>query len=174
MYYCDECRKDRNWPESMAKSVGTCECCGKRELCNDVSSDRLSPEKDNNGDQIPVIHSYEDAIKAFQANEITGQPKSEVAAANTVKISDGHNFMFRKIMQQIRSCARKGEYSTHLISESWFDHDLVSRLRSLGYSVLHTDNLPGNQEIPQYARRKNIDIPCCDSPRIYVLIIEWF
>lgn len=41
MYYCDECRVKRGWPESMCKSRGPCEICGKIASCNDVSSRNL-------------------------------------------------------------------------------------------------------------------------------------
>ncbi len=47
MFYCDECREKRKWPESMHKSYGKCELCGKTSMCNDVPSKDL-PTSDNN------------------------------------------------------------------------------------------------------------------------------
>lgn len=41
MFYCDECRKTRGWPGSIAKSVGTCEICGDIAECHDRPSGSL-------------------------------------------------------------------------------------------------------------------------------------
>jgi hypothetical protein len=41
MFYCDGCASDRGWPESMARSRGRCEMCGRDRSCNDVSSKYL-------------------------------------------------------------------------------------------------------------------------------------
>ena len=41
MMYCDKCREERNWPESMARSLGPCECCGEKALCFDRKSSTL-------------------------------------------------------------------------------------------------------------------------------------
>ncbi len=41
MFFCETCRKDREWPESMFKSVGPCEVCGKKSECNEVKSSLL-------------------------------------------------------------------------------------------------------------------------------------
>lgn len=35
MFYCEECRKDRDWPTALAQSHGTCEMCNKTALCHD-------------------------------------------------------------------------------------------------------------------------------------------
>ena len=47
MFYCDDCRKKKAWPESFSRSLGKCEICGKVAACNDVSSSQLPkpPEK---------------------------------------------------------------------------------------------------------------------------------
>lgn len=42
MFYCTECQLRNKWPISIVKSLGTCEVCGKRDLCNDVMSSNLS------------------------------------------------------------------------------------------------------------------------------------
>lgn len=41
MFFCDECRKKKNWPESFLKSKGPCEVCGEVRVCNDVKSSFL-------------------------------------------------------------------------------------------------------------------------------------
>ena len=38
MFYCNECRKKNDWPESMFRSYGRCEVCGKVGSCFDVAS----------------------------------------------------------------------------------------------------------------------------------------
>ena len=43
MYFCDPCRGKKQWSESMAKSEGPCEVCGKTSVCNDVPSKYLPP-----------------------------------------------------------------------------------------------------------------------------------
>ena len=35
MFYCDECRTARDYPESFSKSKGKCEICGRTALCHD-------------------------------------------------------------------------------------------------------------------------------------------
>lgn len=48
MYYCDDCRKKRGWPESFfSKSTGRCELCGNSAVCNDISSSQLPPAKES-------------------------------------------------------------------------------------------------------------------------------
>ncbi len=41
MFFCEECRKERNWPESMARSQGRCEVCKENAVCYDVKSSLL-------------------------------------------------------------------------------------------------------------------------------------
>jgi hypothetical protein len=42
MFFCDECRRKNQWPESFMKSEGRCEICKTHSVCNDVPS-RLLP-----------------------------------------------------------------------------------------------------------------------------------
>lgn len=47
MFFCDACAKERGWPQSMFKSKGPCEMCGKVAVCNDVKSSALPlPKKE--------------------------------------------------------------------------------------------------------------------------------
>lgn len=45
MFYCDDCRRKNNWPISIQKSFGTCECCGKVTNCNNISHEFLTPTR---------------------------------------------------------------------------------------------------------------------------------
>lgn len=47
MFFCETCRVEKNWPDSIAKSHGPCELCRKTADCNDVPSKYLPmPKKD--------------------------------------------------------------------------------------------------------------------------------
>lgn len=42
MFYCEECRRQESWPETInVKSEGTCEVCGRRAICHDVPTKLL-------------------------------------------------------------------------------------------------------------------------------------
>lgn len=42
MFYCEECKNKRGWPESMSRSRGMCAICAKPGMvCYDVASSRL-------------------------------------------------------------------------------------------------------------------------------------
>lgn len=45
MFYCEDCRKKNNWPETASRSHGKCEMCGIVGLCYDVPSSRLPEPK---------------------------------------------------------------------------------------------------------------------------------
>lgn len=38
MFFCEDCRRERNWPNSIGRSHGTCELCQTRADCYDVPS----------------------------------------------------------------------------------------------------------------------------------------
>jgi hypothetical protein len=57
MFYCNECAKEKGYPETIIKSDGLCEVCGKHALCNDMSCSKLPMSKEVN-------------INAFQANNM--------------------------------------------------------------------------------------------------------
>lgn len=46
MFYCDKCAEERDYPESFSKSVGRCELCNEKSVCNDVPSSRLPLPKE--------------------------------------------------------------------------------------------------------------------------------
>lgn len=45
MFYCEPCRAENNWPDSISRSSGKCECCGKSAICWDRPSSSLPPAK---------------------------------------------------------------------------------------------------------------------------------
>ncbi len=45
MFYCEECREKKGWPEGVAMSGGACEICGQRKTCYDVPSTHLPRPK---------------------------------------------------------------------------------------------------------------------------------
>lgn len=45
MFFCGKCEKKNDWPNSIFKSFGRCEVCGKSAECNDVPSSYLPMPK---------------------------------------------------------------------------------------------------------------------------------
>ena len=43
MFYCEECRAEKNWPKSLARSFGRCELCHKEAECYHTPSRDLPP-----------------------------------------------------------------------------------------------------------------------------------
>lgn len=41
MFYCNECAENNGFPETIIKSEGRCELCGKHRICNDCPSSKL-------------------------------------------------------------------------------------------------------------------------------------
>lgn len=55
MFYCKPCGSERNWPDTMFKSQGACEVCGKGAVCSEVPSSTLpSPAP------VPAVYAQED------------------------------------------------------------------------------------------------------------------
>jgi transcription initiation factor IIE alpha subunit len=42
MFYCENCREKRDYPESFMRSYGKCEMCGSVAVCYDVNSSILA------------------------------------------------------------------------------------------------------------------------------------
>lgn len=46
MFYCDDCAEKNGYPQSIIRSVGPCEVCGKVDVCSDMPSSNLpKPEE---------------------------------------------------------------------------------------------------------------------------------
>lgn len=41
MFFCEKCRNENQWPDSLFKSRGKCEVCDQFATCNDVPSKYL-------------------------------------------------------------------------------------------------------------------------------------
>lgn len=55
MFYCDNCAEKYKYPESFSKSMGKCECCEVKGVCNDVPSSMLpKPPKFEYGLEISI------------------------------------------------------------------------------------------------------------------------
>ena len=47
MFYCNKCGKERGWPtDTLVRSYGPCEICGKSRECNDIPCSRLPLPKE--------------------------------------------------------------------------------------------------------------------------------
>lgn len=52
MFYCDPCAEKNDYPRTMFRSHGRCECCGNTAVCNErASKDLPAPRRrvDENG-----------------------------------------------------------------------------------------------------------------------------
>jgi hypothetical protein len=38
MFFCEPCQRKKEWPKSLALSVGKCEVCGVNSVCYDIDS----------------------------------------------------------------------------------------------------------------------------------------
>lgn len=64
MFYCDECAEKRGWPtNALIKSLGACELCKRKRVCNDINSKFLPPTV-TKGDIEELIYMIDDNYKA--------------------------------------------------------------------------------------------------------------
>jgi len=47
MFYCNDCAKENGYPQSIIRSIGPCECCGKIADCSDMPSSNLPKPGEN-------------------------------------------------------------------------------------------------------------------------------
>lgn len=47
MFYCEDCRRPRRWPDSTLYSWGPCEICGRSKFCYEVPSKLIPPESED-------------------------------------------------------------------------------------------------------------------------------
>ena len=45
MFYCNDCADKYEYPQTFFKSVGKCECCDEKKVCNEMQSSRLPMPK---------------------------------------------------------------------------------------------------------------------------------
>ena len=62
MFFCETCRIARHWPDSMSKSKGPCEICGKNRYCYDVPSKYLPAPRVKGNKDGTALHGMQSAI----------------------------------------------------------------------------------------------------------------
>lgn len=93
MFYCPPCQKKNQWPESMARSRGRCEACGRTADCYDTPSKYLpvpSDQSESRGEIMStknagVLATYKfDIVAVTTVNVITsgGEDAARQAAAS--------------------------------------------------------------------------------------------
>jgi hypothetical protein len=55
MFYCEECRRKRDWPQAFTTSFGKCECCGLTNICYELPSSLLPEPKEPNP-SVNMVH----------------------------------------------------------------------------------------------------------------------
>jgi hypothetical protein len=113
MFYCSDCAKKNGYPESICKSVGACELCGKIALCSDRASDTLPKPKEP-----------EDLFSRFAGTALFPDfPKHNLttdelltflsdAETSGLKPANGSKFTLKEVEESFR----KAEMANHIIS----------------------------------------------------------
>jgi hypothetical protein len=101
MFYCDPCRRKRQWPESLARSRGSCEVCGQAAVCYDMPSPRLSapgaggpyPDREHGGGAEATRYRYFVTYPGEPEREVDVHEwrAAEQAAGFWPKLGPGHN-----------------------------------------------------------------------------------
>jgi hypothetical protein len=63
MYFCEDCKIKKNWPESAVVIDEKCEQCGILKKCYDVPAVMLVPEKDRTFEQKMVLKMLQDGFR---------------------------------------------------------------------------------------------------------------
>jgi len=92
MFYCDECAKEKNYPETMGKSVGRCEICGKVALCNDMPSSKL-PKSEPVPDELKKREIEKIAWQVF-LNKTGLRFKRELTAEEMKSITEIESYVY--------------------------------------------------------------------------------
>lgn len=71
MFFCEECRKARRWPQSLGGSYGRCEICGNEDSCYDVPSKFL-----------PIPELGTSSIYTISEPSSKSKPKQDVHTAH--------------------------------------------------------------------------------------------
>jgi len=93
MFYCNTCAETNNWPESMFKSVGSCEVCGKHVECNDRPSSSLPRPKRNPQTKTDLkltisISEMKELIEKMEEEHISDNSTSEQVVVSLCEDSD--------------------------------------------------------------------------------------
>jgi hypothetical protein len=68
MFFCDKCRKEKEWPKGLMRSVGPCEICGKTAECHDVHHSQCLSSREK------AIQAIEDRLADF---DFAGSPMDD-------------------------------------------------------------------------------------------------
>jgi hypothetical protein len=78
MFYCEPCREKSDWPTTIMRSKGPCECCGEMAVCYDRPS-RLLPLPKGVGEQNMTDNNLEqDDFEQLRA-EVDADPVAKIA-----------------------------------------------------------------------------------------------
>ena len=73
MFYCNDCAEKNGYPETMTKSEGLCELCGKHAICNDMPCSQLPKPKDMFSD-LQVVFFFQIFLKRKNIQLLMYQP----------------------------------------------------------------------------------------------------
>lgn len=134
MFYCEPCRVERAWPESLSKSFGLCELCSQERICNDRPSSTLPlppafPRKHRG--EVPPDHRLKSAMR---------KEPLEKGSKVTIKHQRVADFMGLFTQDEIDSWKGKDNKAPEWVLEAicWFmdqepEHrDLMRRLLESG------------------------------------------
>jgi len=66
MFYCEKCRKELGYPESLMLSNGNCEICGSHVECYDMPSSHLPKDSPKEPEDYPeVMSDFISDMKSF-------------------------------------------------------------------------------------------------------------
>ena len=94
MFYCDGCAKEKEYPVSMARSLGSCEICGNKRVCNDVPTWKVHALKDDARRTEGVFEKLEETVEKTHLRAIqqkldlkafAKQVKEKLAAVSETK-----------------------------------------------------------------------------------------
>lgn len=95
MLYCEKCRIDRAWPGYTLKTHGTCEVCGKKDLCHNTTPEehdtpRIPPQRA----RAAVVTALRDLADAVERGDIQ---YLFYGALNTPEAAEKYGSAFRQV-----------------------------------------------------------------------------
>jgi len=144
MFYCDECRVAKGWPDGIVKSQGNCEICNRPAICNNVPSSHLTSSKVDTIDDMLADKQDPEEIANFH-----GIDKGVVEALDTFFSHgyDGGSFVTALLAQDYkeallhahehltrRSIIKHMEYAKELMDKHGYD-PIFATATSLGFKI---------------------------------------
>ena len=91
MFYCEECRVKKDWPDSIGRSCGSCEICGQTKICYNVPSKALPmPKAKTQAEEMRQL-----TVEALEGTSISAQQTAQLEWRTVVLV-------------KMRAAARKG------------------------------------------------------------------